>query len=120
MAERAATAGVYDHCGWAVVVCVSTDNEVLDSRRIELVESGPSPQPTVRRPYFIAFGGTQRKNLERIVAAFAASRSVADAELHIVGPPEKRLDLIRKAGLCTAPWAPDGGHRKLGSKDIAV
>lgn len=40
MARGAVTAGIYDHCGWAAVVCVAAGNDVLDSRRIELVGSG--------------------------------------------------------------------------------
>jgi len=32
-------AGISDHCGWAVVVCVA-NGDVLDRRRIELVEPG--------------------------------------------------------------------------------
>ena len=32
-------AGIADHCGWAVVVCVA-DGEVVDRRRIELIEPG--------------------------------------------------------------------------------
>lgn len=34
-----AVAGISDHCGWAVVVCIANDR-VLDVRQIELVESG--------------------------------------------------------------------------------
>ncbi len=39
MTESEAVAGISDHAGWAVVVCVANDI-VLDSRRIELVEPG--------------------------------------------------------------------------------
>ena len=34
-----AVAGIYDHCGWAIVVCVA-GSEIIDRRRIELVEPG--------------------------------------------------------------------------------
>ena len=37
--------GIADHLGWAVAVTVSPDHEVLDRRRIELVEPGVSPAP---------------------------------------------------------------------------
>lgn len=30
--------GVFDHFGWAVAVVASPDHEVIDRRRIELVE----------------------------------------------------------------------------------
>lgn len=39
MPEAKAVAGISDHCGWAVVVCVA-NGEVLDRRRIELIERG--------------------------------------------------------------------------------
>ena len=37
--------GVADHLGWAVVVAASADHEVVDRRRIELVEPGVSAAP---------------------------------------------------------------------------
>lgn len=44
MAEANAVAGISDHNGWAVVVCVA-DGEVFDRRRIELVEPGLPNMP---------------------------------------------------------------------------
>jgi hypothetical protein len=37
--------GIADHLGWAVAVTASADYEVVDRRRIELVEPGLSPAP---------------------------------------------------------------------------
>ena len=37
--------GVADHFGWAVAVTVSDGHEVVDRRRIELVEPGVTPAP---------------------------------------------------------------------------
>ena len=37
--------GIADHFGWAVAVTASADHEVVDRRRIELVEPGVSPAP---------------------------------------------------------------------------
>lgn len=37
--------GIFDHFGWAVAVTSSADHEVVDRRRIELVESGVTPAP---------------------------------------------------------------------------
>jgi hypothetical protein len=37
--------GIADHLGWAVAVVASDDHEVVDRRRIELVEPGMSPAP---------------------------------------------------------------------------
>jgi hypothetical protein len=37
--------GIADHFGWAIAVTASPDHEVVDRRRIELVEPGISPAP---------------------------------------------------------------------------
>ena len=37
--------GIADHLGWAVAVTASADHEVVDRRRVELVEPGLSPAP---------------------------------------------------------------------------
>jgi hypothetical protein len=37
--------GIADHFGWAVAVTASPDHEVVDRRRLELVEPGLSPAP---------------------------------------------------------------------------
>jgi hypothetical protein len=37
--------GIADHLGWAVAVTVSEHHEVVDRRRIELIEPGLSPAP---------------------------------------------------------------------------
>jgi hypothetical protein len=37
--------GIADHLGWAVAVTASDEHEVVDRRRIELVEPGVSPAP---------------------------------------------------------------------------
>src|SRR5262245_56877508 len=37
--------GIADHLGWAIAVTASADHEVVDRRRIELVEPGVTPAP---------------------------------------------------------------------------
>jgi hypothetical protein len=37
--------GIFDHFGWAVAVTASADHEVVDRRRIELVEPGVTAAP---------------------------------------------------------------------------
>ncbi len=37
--------GIADHFGWAVAVTASADHEVVDRRRIELIEPGITPAP---------------------------------------------------------------------------
>lgn len=44
MARERVVAGISDHAGWAVVVCVA-QGEVIDRRRIELIEPGLPNMP---------------------------------------------------------------------------
>jgi hypothetical protein len=37
--------GIFDHFGWAVAVTASDDHEVVDRRRIELIEPGLPAAP---------------------------------------------------------------------------
>jgi hypothetical protein len=37
--------GIADHLGWAIAVTASADHEVVDRRRIELIEPGITPAP---------------------------------------------------------------------------
>jgi hypothetical protein len=37
--------GIADHFGWAVAVTASADHEVVDRRRLELIEPGVTPAP---------------------------------------------------------------------------
>ncbi len=37
--------GIADHLGWAIAVTASRDHDVVDRRRIELIEPGMSPAP---------------------------------------------------------------------------
>ena len=68
MARARATAGVYDHCGWAVVVCVTGD-EIIDRRRIELVEPG--------LPWLPHHSQGQRMPIEEAVALVERVRASA-------------------------------------------
>lgn len=38
-------AGISDHRGWAVIVCVARPGHVVDRRRITLIDEGLEPQP---------------------------------------------------------------------------
>src|SRR5438093_1001757 len=37
--------GIADHLGWAVAVTATAEHEVVDRRRVELIESGVPPAP---------------------------------------------------------------------------
>ncbi len=90
MTESAA-AGISDHCGWAVVVCVAADNRVLNSRRIELIEPGlpslPHHSQGQRLPISDAVALVERV---RASAETCATRALDEL------PPDVRSIVIRK------------------------
>ena len=91
--------GIADHLGWAVAVTASADHEVVDRRRIELVEPGLSQAPI----------HYESRRLD--VAATAAL--VAQVRASVVRATSAALDEI--AGALPAPvrsislraWPPD-------------
>ena len=91
--------GIADHFGWAVAVTASADHEVVDRRRIELVEPGMSAAP-------IHYEG---KRLD--VAATAAL--VAEVRASVVRATSAALDEIASAlpapvvSISLRAWPPD-------------
>ena len=90
MADKRAVAGIYDHCGWAVVVCVA-GSEIIDRRRIELVEPGlpwlPHHSEGQRMPIDEAVALVERV---RASAALCAKRALDEL------PPNVNAIAIRK------------------------
>jgi hypothetical protein len=60
--------GVYDHLGWAVAVTASSDHDVVDRRRIDLLEPG-MPNMPIHHPE----PGRSLKEVEALVARVRAS-----------------------------------------------
>lgn len=60
--------GLADHFGWAVAVTASPDHEVVDRRRLELVEPGVTPAPIHYESRHLDVAGTAA-----LVAAVRAS-----------------------------------------------
>lgn len=94
-----AVAGISDHAGWAVVVCVAS-LKVLDSRRIELVGPG--------LPNFVYHHAAQKLPINEAVALVervqASVRSSASAALDQL-PAEVDAIAIRKRPLLPATIA---------------
>ena len=67
--------GIYDHLGWAVAVTASGDHDVVDRRRIELLEPGvPNmpvhhPRPGLSLAEIEALVALVRASAERAIAA---------------------------------------------------
>jgi hypothetical protein len=72
--------GIADHPGWAVAVTASADHEVVDRRRIELVEPGVSPAPIHYESRRLDVPGTAAL-VARVRASVVRAASVALAEL---------------------------------------
>jgi hypothetical protein len=93
MSQAKAVAGISDHAGWAVVVCVA-DDEVFDRRRIELIAPG---LPNL--PYHHDAQGLPADEaialIERVRRSAASYAATALAAL----PPNVRAIAIRKRPL---------------------
>jgi hypothetical protein len=91
--------GIADHFGWAVAVTASADYEIVDRRRIELVEPGVSAAPI----------HYESKNLD--VAATAAL--VAEVRASIARAAATALDELARAlpapvlSISLRRWPPD-------------
>jgi hypothetical protein len=66
--------GIYDHLGWAIAVTASDDHNVVDRRRIELLEQGVPVMP-IHHPG----KGLSLDEVEALVARVRASAERATA-----------------------------------------
>lgn len=67
--------GIYDHLGWAIAVTATPGHEVVDKRRIELLEPGVPKMPIHHPPK-----GASHEEIEALVARVRASAGRASAE----------------------------------------
>jgi hypothetical protein len=72
--------GIADHLGWAIAVTASDDHEVVDRRRIELVEPGISPAPIHYESRRLDVAGTAAL-VARVRASVVRATSAALDEL---------------------------------------
>jgi hypothetical protein len=68
--------GIADHFGWAVAVTASDDHEVVDRRRIELVEPGVTPAPIHYESHRLDVPATAAL-VERVRASVARAAAAA-------------------------------------------
>lgn len=91
--------GIADHFGWAVAVTASADHDVVDRRRIELVEAGVTPAPIHYESHNLDLAATAAL-VEKVRASIARAASIAFDEI------EKALpDPVTSISLRT--WPPD-------------
>ena len=72
--------GIADHFGWAVAVTATDDHEVVDRRRIELVEPGVTPAPIHYDSARLGLAGTVALVAE-VRASVVCATEAAFAEL---------------------------------------
>jgi hypothetical protein len=70
--------GVFDHFGWAVVVTASADHEVVDRRRIELVEPGMTAAPIHYDSRHLDLAGTAALVAKARASAVRATSAALD------------------------------------------
>src|SRR4051794_33643744 len=83
---RVMRVGIADHLGWAVAVPASADHEVVDRRRIELVEPGVTPAPIHYESARLDVAGTAA--LVAQVRASVARAAAAALDQIAAGLPE--------------------------------
>jgi len=91
--------GIADHFGWAVVVSASADHEVVDRRRLELVEPGCSPAPMHYDSHGLDLAATATL-VATVRASVVRTTSAAFDELEAALP-----EPVRSLSLRT--WPPD-------------
>ena len=96
--------GIADHFGWAVAVTASADHEVVDRRRLELVEPGVTAAPIHYESHRLDDAGTAAL-VEEVRASVARATSASLDEL-AAALPDPVVDLPPQL----AAGLPDG-HR---------
>jgi hypothetical protein len=91
--------GIADHLGWAIVVTASADHEVVDRRRIELIEPGLSAAPIHYESRRLDVAGTAAL-VAKARASIARAASAALDELATALP-----EPVRSISLRT--WSPN-------------
>jgi hypothetical protein len=86
--------GISDHLGWAVAVTASGEHEVVDRRRIELVQSGLSPAPIHYESRRLDVAATAAL-VEKVRASIARTASAALDEIATALPAPIRSISLR-------------------------
>lgn len=91
--------GIADHFGWAVAVTTSADDEVVDRRRIELVEPGVCAAPIHYEGKRLGGAGTAALVVEVRASVVRATEAALDALAGALAAPVVSLSL--------RTWPPD-------------
>jgi hypothetical protein len=91
--------GIADHLGWAVAVTASADHEVVDRRRIELIEPGISAAPIHYESRRLDVPATAALVAKVRASAFRASSAALDDIATVLPQPIVSISL--------RAWPPD-------------
>jgi hypothetical protein len=91
--------GIADHFGWAIAVTASAQHEVVDRRRLELVEAGVSPAPIHYESRRLDVGATAALVAEVRASVARAAASALDGLVAAVPGAVVSVSLRR--------WPPD-------------
>jgi hypothetical protein len=91
--------GIADHFGWAVAVTATADHEVVDRRRIELVEPGVCAAPIHYEGKRLGGAGTAALVVEVRASVVRATAAALDELVNALPAP------VRSVSLRT--WSPD-------------
>jgi hypothetical protein len=85
--------GIADHFGWAVAVTASEDYEVVDRRRIELVEAGVTPAPIHYESRHLDVAGTAALVAEVRASVLRAASAALDGIAAALAEPVVSISL---------------------------
>jgi hypothetical protein len=91
--------GIFDHFGWAVAVTASSDHEVVDRRRVELVEPGVCAAPIHYEGKRLDLAGTEALVAEVRASVLRATTAALDEIAAAVPEPVASISL--------RAWPPD-------------
>ena len=122
--------GIAHHYGWAVAVTASADHEVLDRRRMELIEHGLPAAPIHHEggPHSLHQSGAALDDealaglSARVRASVARATAAAldDLALDARGVAIRTADeLARSPDVALRPWARVAGMTRLGARPDA-
>jgi hypothetical protein len=85
--------GIADHLGWAIAVAASADHEVVERRRIELIEPGVSPAPIHYESSRLDVAGTAALVAQARASVARAATAALDALASALPAPVASISL---------------------------
>ena len=94
--------GIADHLGWAIAVTTTSNHEVVDRRRIELIEPGVHPAPIEHEAQSLTVGAATALVAEVRASIERASSAALDEIANSLPTPITSISPTLAAGKCTS------------------